>query len=246
MEDRAARIHLGKDVRREAEDRRRKRKPESGEALPHALEGKLHALRAAVLKVRANRRERGARGLSRDEAHGNLRYGGRGYHGLRARPAVAGVDSVDLDRRLEGVALDYRLPHLPAARVAAHLLAPSVLGLSDLLGGELLVVSRKLYAVAEPGDGDGAVRKVQARDELRHALRRIRRDAAVLAGMEVARRAVKAYREARDAPQPSHDRRPQAGRGGRVADEHDVGREATAQARGEADEGGASGLLLSV
>ena len=98
------------------------------------------------------------------------------------------MDSVHLDRRLERVALDERLPRLPAARLAADVRLKRLLRRAERLRLRELVVRRVLDSVAKPRDGNRTVGEVEARDEFRDALGRIRRYAAVFAGVEIARR----------------------------------------------------------
>ena len=154
------------------------------------------------------------------------------------------MDAVDLDRGLEGVALDDRLALLSAHGLAPHVVVVGLLPGRRGLGRAALGFGRRFDAVAEPRHGDRAVGVVERGDELGDRLRGIGRDAAVLAGVEVAVRPGEADREVRDAPQARDDGGPEVRRGGRVADEQDVRREFAAQARRHRHERGAAGLLL--
>ena len=233
-------------MRRKAEDGRGERKPERGRPGVDILEGHLHPLRTAVVEVGPDRGKCAARRLPRHEPHRDLRDGLARNHRLRAGPAVARVYSVHLYRRLERDALRNGLSHLPARRLASDVRSAFLLGRRARLGCGSLLVRRRLDSVAKAGDGDRSVRMVQAREELGHPLRRIRRNPAVLAGVEVAVRTRQAQREVRDAAKARDDRRTHRRRRGCIAHEQHVRGKAAAHLRRERHERAAARLLLSV
>ena len=182
-----------------------------------------------VLQVALDRVKGPGRTLPRHESR--REFGNRlaGNDRLGTGPAVAGMDAVHLNRRLEAVALNDGLAALSAARFRADVLRVHLLGREAGFSRLQLLVARRFDAVAKPRDGDRSVGIMQGRHKLRHALCGVRRNAAVFAAVQVTVRRRQRDGEVVDAAKPRDNGRPQVSRSRRVAHQHHVRRKTLAE-----------------